>query len=208
MKIEIWSDFACPYCYIGDTRLKKAIKELGLEKEVEITYKTFQLDPSAVKKEPQDYAKLLANKYNKSYSEAKEQVKGMIDSGKEIGLNFNFDILIRNNTTLAHKTAKYSKILGKEKEVVDCIFKAYFEEGADLGDLNTLSNLLKRVGVEKKNLIEELSKGDYTLEIHRDYETASSMNVRGVPFVVIDNKYSISGAQSLEHFKEALKSMG
>lgn len=204
MKIEIWSDFACPYCYIGDNRLKSAIKELGIEKSLDITYKTFQLDPNAVRREPCDYAQLLADKYRKPYSDAKEQVDGMVSSGRELGLNFSFDILIRTNTTLAHKVAKYARDLGREREFIDRVFKGYFEKGLDISNLDSLIVLLKEVGVDTTKLREKLSADNYSLEIKEDYKDASSMDVQGVPFFVIDNRYAISGAQSLEYFKAVL----
>ena len=205
MKIEIWSDFACPYCYIGEKRLEKALEKFQGKEEVEITFKTFQLDPSAVRREPSDYSELIAKKYNIPYHQAKAQIDDMIRSAAELGLTFRYDILIRNNMTLAHQIAKYAKTVGKEKAIINRFFKGYFEEGADLGDLETLVAMSKEAGLDTEKLEKIIEQKSYLSEVIADQKLASSMGITGVPFIIIDNKLSVSGAQSVEYFKLALE---
>jgi len=205
MKIEIWSDFACPYCYIGKKRLEKALEELKKKEETEIVFKSFQLDPSGVRMELSDYSEYMAKKYNIPYDQAKAQVDGMVSSAKELGLDFRYDILIKNNMVLAHQIAKYAKTVGKDKVIVERFFKGYFEEGADLGDLQVLSTMSKEVGLDPQNFKKIIEQKLYLSEVLADQKQASDMGVRGVPFIVIDGKLSVSGAQSIEYFKLALE---
>lgn len=205
MKIEIWSDFACPYCYIGKKRLEKALEELKKKEETEIVFKSFQLDPSGVRMELSDYSEYMAKKYNIPYDQAKAQVDGMVSSAKELGLDFRYDILIKNNMVLAHQIAKYAKTVGKDKAIVERFFKGYFEEGADLGDLQVLSTMSKEVGLDPQNFKKIIEQKLYLSEVIADQKQASDMGVRGVPFIVIDGKLSVSGAQSIEYFKLALE---
>lgn len=205
MKIEIWSDFACSYCYIGKKRLKKALEELKKKEETEIVFKSFQLDPSGVRMELSDYSEYMAKKYNIPYDQAKAQVDGMVSSAKELGLDFRYDILIKNNMVLAHQIAKYAKTVGKDKAIVERFFKGYFEEGADLGDLQVLSTMSKEVGLDPQNFKKIIEQKLYLSEVIADQKQASDMGVRGVPFIVIDGKLSVSGAQSIEYFKLALE---
>ena len=205
MKIEIWSDFACPYCYIGKKRLEKALEELKKKEETEIVFKSFQLDPSGVRMELSDYSEYMAKKYNIPYDQAKAQVDGMVNSAKELGLDFRYDILIKNNMVLAHQIAKYAKTVGKDKVIVERFFKGYFEEGADLGDLQVLSTMSKEVGLDPQNFKKIIEQKLYLSEVLADQKQASDMGVRGVPFIVIDGKLSVSGAQSIEYFKLALE---
>ncbi|MFA6709602.1 MAG: DsbA family oxidoreductase [Fusobacterium sp.] len=205
MKIEIWSDFACPYCYIGKKKLEKALEEFKCKEKVEITFKTFQLNPFEERKEISDYSEHLSKKYNIPYAQAKVQVDGMINSAAELGLNLRYDILIRNKTTLAHEITKYAKTVGKEIEIANCFFKGYFEKGADLGDVNTLFNMCKKVGLDIEKLKKVIEEESYLPEILKDRKEASSIGITGVPFFIINDKITISGAQSIEYFKMALK---
>ncbi|HAS80102.1 MAG TPA: disulfide bond formation protein DsbA [Fusobacteriaceae bacterium] len=205
MRIEIWSDFACPYCYIGKKRLEKALEELKKEEETKIVFKSFQLDPSGVRMELSDYSEYMAKKYNIPYDQAKAQVDGMVNSAKELGLDFRYDILIKNNMVLAHQIAKYAKTVGKDKVIVERFFKGYFEEGADLGDIQVLSTMSKEVGLDPQNFKKIIEQKLYLSEVLADQKQASDMGVRGVPFIVIDGKVSVSGAQSIEYFKLALE---
>ena len=205
MRIEIWSDFACPYCYIGKKRLEKALEELKKEEETKIVFKSFQLDPSGVRMELSDYSEYMAKKYNIPYDQAKAQVDGMVNSAKELGLDFRYDILIKNNMVLAHQIAKYAKTVGKDKVIVERFFKGYFEEGVDLGDIQVLSTMSKEVGLDPQNFKKIIEQKLYLSEVLADQKQASDMGVRGVPFIVIDGKVSVSGAQSIEYFKLALE---
>lgn len=204
MKIEIWSDFVCPYCYLGEKKLEKALDEFQDKDNVEITFRSFQLDPNEVKHERGDYYEFISKKYGVPYESAKSRMDATKSEAAKVGLNYRYDIMIRNNTSLAHQAAKFAKDEGKEKLLVDSFFKAYFEEGADLGNLDTLLSLAGEVGLNIERLGKILKENSYLSKVTDDQKEASNIGITGVPFFVINGKVAVSGAQSIEHFKEAL----
>lgn len=204
MKIEIWSDFACPYCYIGEKKLEKALEEFQDKDDVEITFRSFQLDPNGVKHAGEDINELLAQKYGISYQRAKEQNDSIINAAYDVGLKYRFDILTPNNTALAHEVAKFAKSQCLEKVVVERLFKAYFEEGSDLGDKETLLSLAKEVGLDTVKLEKSLNEEVYKNDVIMDQQNAYNNGIHGVPYFIINDKVAISGAQSISYFKEAL----
>jgi predicted DsbA family dithiol-disulfide isomerase len=204
MKIEIWSDFVCPYCYLGEKKLEKALDEFQDKDNVEITFRSFQLDPNEIKHERGDYYEFISKKYGVPYESAKSRMDATKSEAAKFGLNYRYDIMIRNNTSLAHQAVKFAKDEGKEKLLVDSFFKAYFEEGGDLGNLDTLLSLAGEVGLNIERLGKILKKNLYLSKVTDDQKEASSIGITGVPFFVINGKVAVSGAQSIEHFKEAL----
>jgi predicted DsbA family dithiol-disulfide isomerase len=204
MKIEIWSDFVCPYCYLGEKKLEKALDEFQDKDNVEITFRSFQLDPNEVKHERGDYYEFISKKYGVPYESAKSRMDATKSEAAKFGLNYRYDIMIRNNTSLAHQAVKFAKDEGKEKLLVDSFFKAYFEEGGDLGNLDTLLSLAGKVGLNTGKLEKILKENSHLSKVTDDQKEASRIGITGVPFFVINGKVAVSGAQSIEHFKEAL----
>lgn len=204
MKVEIWSDFACPFCYLGDKKFEMALAEFENKEQVEIEFKSFQLDVHATSHPGEDIHALISKKYGISYEQAKASNDQIIKAAKEVGLQYDFDILKPNNTGLAHEVAKYAAHMGKEKVLVERFFKAYFEEGVDLGIKENLLKLAGEVGIDENELNVVLDKGIYKEAVIKDQEKASDLGIQGVPFFVLDGRYGISGAQSVEHFKMVL----
>lgn len=204
MKIEIWSDFVCPFCYMGERKLELALQEFQHKEEVEITFRSFQLDVDAVKIADKDIYQIIAEKYHISYEESKASNEQIVKAAKEVGLNYRFDLLKPNNSGLAHQIAKFAKAAGKEKILVDRFFKAYFEEGADIGDKETLLDLAKEVQLDLDELNKKLDEEFYKPDVMKDQEEARKLGMNGVPYFVIDGKYGVSGAQSPSHFKAVL----
>jgi predicted DsbA family dithiol-disulfide isomerase len=204
MKIEIWSDFACPYCYLGDRKLALALNEFEHKDEVEISYKSFQLDVHATSHADEDISELIAKKYGISYEQAKASNNSIIIAAKKVGLNYDFDALKPNNTGLAHQVSKYALSSGKEKELVARFFKAYFEEGMDLGVKENLISLGSEVGLDPEGLVKALDLGTYSNDVMLDQKKASELGIRGVPYFVVNDKYAVSGAQSIDYFKSVL----
>ncbi|ADO84229.1 DsbA family oxidoreductase [Ilyobacter polytropus] len=205
MKIEIWSDFVCPYCYLGEKKLEKALETFEDKENIEITFKSFQLNQNEVKHKQGNYYNFISNKYGIPYELAKERMDAIKNEASKVGLNYRYDIMIRNNTSLAHQAAKFAKDEGKEKIFVDRIFKGYFEEGADLGDLKNILFLAGEVGLNINKLENVLKEKSFLSEVTEDQEDASKLGINGVPFFIINDKIAVSGAQSIEHFKGALK---
>jgi predicted DsbA family dithiol-disulfide isomerase len=205
MKIEIWSDFVCPYCYLGEKKLEKALETLENKENIEIIFRSFQVNPNEVKHERGGYYNFISKKYGVPYESAKSRMDDLKNEAAKVGLNYRYDIMIRNNTSLAHQAAKFAKHEGKEKILVDRLFKGYFEEGADLGNLETLLSLAGEVGINTSELEKVLKDNYYLSEVAKDQMEASSIGITGVPFFIINDKVAVSGAQSIEHFKGALK---
>lgn len=204
MHIEIWSDFVCPFCYLGKTRFEKALEQFEHKDDVTITYRSFQLDPQATSHPGVDIHTLIANKYGISIEQAKASNDAIVFQASEVGLNYQFDSLKPNNTRLAHEIAKFAKDKGLESLVVNRLLQGYFEEGADIGDLATLLTLVKEVGIDEGELQNALNNGLYTKEVEKDQQEAHKLGITGVPFFVINNQYGISGAQKITYFTQVL----
>lgn len=204
MKVEIWSDFVCPFCYIGHTKFKLALAALNLQEPVEVVFKSFQLDVNAIRHPNEDIHTLISKKYGMSYEQAKASNQKIIAAAKEVGLAFNFDQLKPNNTGLAHQAAKVAAHVGKEKEFIERLFKAYFEEGVDLGIEENLITLANQVGIEGATLGEALGAGQFKSEVLEDQQKARAQGISGVPHFIVNNRYTISGAQSVDYFKQII----
>jgi predicted DsbA family dithiol-disulfide isomerase len=204
MKVQVWSDYVCPFCYIGKRQLEKAIKESGYEGQVEVELKSFLLDPTTPIDTEQSVYTSLSSKKNIS----EEQVKGMLESvadrAKEVGLNYNFDIMKDANTTAAHRLAKWANTKGKGAELSERLLQSYFLEGGAIGKQNILLSLVEEVGLDRKEAQEILNGNQFADEVKQDISEAGSLGVRGVPFFVIDNKYGISGAQPQPLFEQTI----
>lgn len=205
MKIEIWSDFVCPFCYIGKRRLEMALDKFEHKDEVEITFRSFELDPSAEKKYDESIHELIAKKYGIPVEQAKASNDQLIAQAKTLGLEYNFDTLIPTNTFDAHRLFHYGKAEGKMNELTERILKAYFTDSLDLSDHQVLSRLASEVGLDSKKALEILSTDKYALEVREDEERASALRISGVPFFVFNNKYAVSGAQSPDLFLDVLE---
>lgn len=204
MKIEIWSDFACPYCYIGEKKLEKALTELELQSPVEIEFRSFQLNENAVSHEGEDINALIANKYGIPYEQAKAANDNIVKVAAEVGLKFDFTQIKPGNTRKAHEVLKYSNTMGKGNEIAERLFAAYFEEGVDLSDENSLLGFAEEIGLDKVKVQDIFDQNHYTKAVSEDQKIARQMGVNSVPFFVINDKFTVSGAQSVDHFKMVL----
>ena len=205
MKIEIWADYACPFCYIGKVTLDQAIEQLKLNDQVEIVYKAFQLDPNAPKESNENTIEHLANKYRVSLNEAEKMVNNVVQHANRVGLTMRFDLIKQTNTFDAHRMTKLAKTLNLENELSNNLYKAYFENGKNLADLEVLNELGKLSGIESNSLKEMLNSKLFELDVKRDIEEANRKNVHAVPYFLIDGKRSIKGAQSLDAFIQVLQ---
>lgn len=205
MKIEIWSDFACPYCYIGEKKLEKALAEIELQSSVEIKYRSFQLNVDAVSHQGEDIHGLIAKKYGIPYETAKAANENIVNVAAAVGLNFDFEQIKPGNTRLAHEVSKYSDSMGKGNEIADRLFAAYFEEGVNLSDENSLLELAEEIGLDKARVQEVLEQNRYTDNVAEDQKTARQMGINSVPFFIINDKETVSGAQSVAYFKMVLE---
>jgi predicted DsbA family dithiol-disulfide isomerase len=205
MKVEIWSDFACPFCYIGKKRFERALADFAHKDEVEIVYKAYQLNPNAPKVMVGTAYENFAKSHHMSEEGARKRFDMFTQNAKTEGLVYNYDIIQMTNTLDAHRLAKWANQFGKENELTDRFMKAYFSEGRNLADHNTLLDLIKELGLDVNKAKAILESDDFKLEAKQEMQEGASVGVQGVPFFVIDRKYGISGAQELGYFKQALE---
>lgn len=195
MKIDIWSDFVCPFCYIGKRRLDKALENFKHKDEVEVVYHSFQLDPYAVKGTGENMYESLASKYDVSYEEAVEMTSNVVEQAKLTGLEYNLDTAIQTNTYEALMLTYFAREKGKEKEYIERLMKAYFTDSLDIGNYEVLLQLSEEVGLNKDEVREVLQKDKYRSEFTEDIMLASNYEISAVPFFLINEKYAIPGAQ-------------
>ncbi|RHW34915.1 DsbA family oxidoreductase [Lysinibacillus yapensis] len=205
MKVEVWSDYVCPFCYIGKRQLEKAISESGYEGQIEVELKSFLLDPTTPVDSEQSVIASLAKKYNMSEEQAKGMTNNVAERAKEVGLNYNFDIMKEANTSAAHRLAKWAETKGKGAELSERLLQCYFLEGGAIGKKEVLLDLVKEVGLDANEAQEILASDQYAKEVEEDIAQAQALGVRGVPFFVIDQKYGISGAQPQPLFNQTIE---
>jgi protein disulfide-isomerase len=205
MKIEIWSDIMCPFCYIGKRQLESALAEFP-NKEFEIEWKSFQLDPTITPQSGKDVFTFLAERKGISVEESKEMHKGVTERAKSIGLDYNFEKTIISNSLEAHRIIQLAKTKNLGDEMEEIFFKAYFTEGRDLNDGPTLIELAMKSGLDQVQVLEVLKDETLFLEnVQNDISEAQEIGVQGVPFFVFDRKYAVSGAQPVETFVQTIK---
>ncbi len=205
MKIEIWSDIACPFCYIGKRRLEIALEQFEHKEDVKITFRSFQLDPYAKKNTGMDIHQVLSSKHGMSYEKAKQLNYQLEQQAKEIGLDYHFDTLIPTNSYDALRLSYFSEEKGKMKKMMERLMKAYLVDSLDIGDYATLAGLAGEIGLNEKEALDALADDRYSENIARDSADGLKIGIQGVPFFIINDKYSITGAQPSETFLEILQ---
>lgn len=205
MKIDIWSDIACPFCYIGKRNLELALKDWDPKDEVEIIYHSFQLDPNAKKEGKTNSIELLAKKYGSTVEQAQQMIDRVVTMAKDVGLNYNYEAIISTNTLDAHRLIHLAMKSHKDKEVVEELFKAHFVDGIDISDINELAKVGERAGLDGEEVLKILNSEEYYSEVDNDKYMAAQYEIGSVPFFIFNNKYAISGAQPPEAFLETMK---
>lgn len=208
MKIEIWSDIMCPFCYLGKRHLELALEQLPEIKELEIVYRSFELDPQMENYTGSKMADLLAKKYGMPVDVAIQQQNKIAESGKNVGLDYNFDIMKATNTFMAHRLIKYAKAYDKEKAMLDRIYAAFFNEGKLISDVEALAELASEVGLDKEDAKAALLDEEaYALEVREDEAQAKQYGIDVVPFFVLNDRYAFSGAQPVEDMVDTLRKL-
>lgn len=205
MKVEVWSDFVCPFCYIGKKQLEKAIKDAGYAGQVKIEFKSFLLDPTTPVDTEESVYDNLSKKYGMPMDEVKKMTNSVVERAKEVGLEYNFDEMKTANTLKAHRLVKWAYSRGKGVELTEQLFQAYFIEGKAIGKHDVLLKLVEEVGLIREEAEKVLNSDQFSEEVEKDIKQAQSYGVRGVPFFVFENKYGISGAQPQELFEQTVK---
>ena len=206
MKIEVWSDIMCPFCYIGKRHLELALQQFP-EMEVELVWKSFQLDPTITPQPGKDVYSYLAERKGMSLEDSKQMHKNVVDRAAEVGLVYNYDKAIIANSFDAHRLLHLAKRNGKGDQLKEKLLVAYFTEGKDFGDKQVLTQLGVEVGLNEPDILTVLYTDMYAREVQSDIQEAQEIGVRGVPFFVFDRKYAVSGAQAIEAFVETIQAV-
>lgn len=205
MKIEVWSDIVCPFCYIGKRKLEAALEQFPHRADVVVEFKSYQLDPDTQAYQGQDYYESLAAKFG-SIEKAKEMATGIAEQAKQEGLTFNFAEMKPTNTFAAHRITKYAKEHGKDNLISEKLLYAHFTEAKDVGDIEVLAEIAAASGLDREESLAVLQdKDNYADEVRADIEEAKRYEISGVPFFILNQKYAISGAQPIETFTQALE---
>jgi predicted DsbA family dithiol-disulfide isomerase len=206
MKIEVWSDYVCPFCYIGKRRLEEALEQFPQKDQVEVEFKSFELDPNVPKKNEQSVYEMLARKYGMTVEQAKQMTRNVSEQAASVGLSYHFDNMKEINTFDAHRLAKFAKTHGKEAEVTEKLLYAYFTESKHIGEYETLADIAAAAGLDRQEALAVLhDQNAFANDVRVDEAIAQQYRITGVPYFVINQKYAISGAQPLETFKGALQ---
>ncbi|WP_168122627.1 DsbA family oxidoreductase [Paenibacillus sp. HB172176] len=204
MTVEIWSDFVCPFCYIGETRYEMALKQFEHQGQIETVFRSFELDPGAVSDEGMTTSEMLSKKYGLTMEQVRSSNEQMVQRAADAGLTFHLDDLRVLNTFDAHRLSHYAAEQGKQEELAALLFQAYFDHNRDISDSSVLVEYAVQAGLQEEGAREALGSHRYADEVKRDEAEAVELGVRGVPFFVIDRKYAISGAQDTNVFLETL----
>jgi predicted DsbA family dithiol-disulfide isomerase len=204
MKVEIWSDVVCPFCYIGKRKFENALAQFGHRGEVQVEWKSFQLTPDFVPTPGESIHASLAKKKGVPEAEGRRMNDYMTQAAKEVNLDYQFDKAIPANTFLAHQLIHFGAHNGQQGAMKERLFAAYYLEGQNLNDVDTLVKLAAEIGLDADAARQALAAGTYANEVRRDEYEAQQIGVRGVPFFVFEDKYAVSGAQPSEVFAEVL----
>lgn len=205
MKIEIWSDIMCPFCYIGKKEFEKALSGFSGKDQLDIEWKSYQLAPDLVTAPGKNMDEYLAEHKGISVEEARKMNQYVTDRAKQVGLDFRFDNAIPANTMRAHCLAHFAKKHGKQDEAEEILFHSYFTEGKNIDDLPTLLSLADQLGLDTEELKKALDNNSYYEDVRADIYESFQLGVRGVPFFVFNRKYAVSGAQPDSVFSDTLK---
>jgi len=202
LKIDIWSDVQCPWCYIGKRKFEAGVAEFG--RPVEIEYHSFELAPDT----PLDFAgtpkEYLAERKGLSGEQVDAMLERVTGIAAELGLAYDYDSIKQTNTIKAHELLHLAKAHGKQLEMKERLLKAYFEQGIHVGHIDSLAELAAEVGLDRAEVVQALANETYLAAVKADVAQAEAYGIHGVPFYVIDGKFGISGAQDPATFAQAL----
>lgn len=200
IQIEIWSDVVCPFCYIGKRNFESALHKFGSSEDVEVIWKSFQLDPEMISKPDQSAYEYLAERYGRSIEWAQQAHERVIEMAKSVGLDFRFDRAKIANTFDAHRLIQLAKKHDRANQMEEVLFQSYFTDGKDISDISELVSLSKMVGIKSEDAEKVLQGSDFGNAVRQDIIEAQQLGVKGVPFFVFNRKYAVSGAQPAEEF--------
>ena len=204
MQIDIWSDIACPWCYVGKRRFEQALARFPHRDDITVRWRSFELDPGAPESHDEPQAELLARKYNVPVEQARAMNARMAAAAAEEGLTFHFDRVRVGNTFDAHRLVHLAERSGRQDAMKERLMRAYLTEGEAIGRRDVLQRLGEEVGLDAAQVRATLAGDTYASEVRADELQARQLGINGVPFFVLGGKYGVSGAQSAELLLEAM----
>jgi predicted DsbA family dithiol-disulfide isomerase len=209
MKVEIWSDVMCPFCYIGKRKFETALENFENRESIEIVWKSFQLNPTQETNPDKNITEYLAEVKGWTLGYAKQMNDYVTNMAAQVGLHYDFDKAVIANSFDAHRVVQLAKKHGKGDAMEERLFKAYFTEGLNTADHETLLRLGTDIGLDAAEVKQVLASDQFAKDVKADIHEARQVGVTGVPFFVFNQKYAVSGAQAPETFLGALnKSFG
>jgi len=205
LHVEIWSDIACPWCYVGKRRFEAALEGFEHRDEVWVTWRSFELDPGAPRERPEDAATHLAEKYGTGREQALEMQRTMTEAAAGDGLDFRFDLLRGGNTFDAHRLLHLAAANGVQDALKERLMRAYLTEGELIGDHEVLTRVAVEAGLDAEQARAVLASDRYAEEVRGDERTGASLGISAVPFFVVDRALGASGAQPPAALGELLR---
>ena len=204
MKIEIWSDIMCPFCYIGKRHLESALESAPFTKEITIEWKSYQLNPDYHNTTNESLYDYLARAKGMSVAQATQLTGNVLEMANNAGLELDFELSVPANSFDAHRFLHFAKTKGLQNEAEEALFHAHFMEGKDIASKAILSTIGQALGLRKDEVDQALAGDDFAEAVRYDLYESQQIGIRGVPYFVIDRKYALSGAQPVETFKAAI----
>lgn len=206
MKVEIWSDIACPYCYIGKRKFENALAKFPHANEIELVWHSYELNPDLPKRPlGQSYYEYFAGLHGSSIEEVKADLQGLVDLAKEVGLDYHFEKLVVANTSDALRLVKLAKKHKLADETEEVLFKAYFVDGEDISDRVTLVRLGTSVGIPEDEIMTLLNGDEFVIDIEADIRfSEDELDLEYIPFYLFNGKDIIQGSLAEEEYLDVL----
>jgi protein disulfide-isomerase len=204
MKVEIWSDIMCPFCYIGKRKFEQALDVFPHRDNIDVIWRSYQLDPTISYEPGRDLYSYLAERKGKTLEWSKSVHQHLTDTAREVGLTYHFDKAIIANSFDAHRLIQLAKKYGKGDAAEERLFSAYFTEGRNVSDHDTLISLGVEIGLDRDEIKKVLDSDAYANDVTHDGIEAQQLGAQGVPFFVMDRKYGVAGAQPVDAFSQTL----
>ena len=206
LQVSVWSDIACPWCYVGKRRFEAALAGFEHAADVEVTWKSFELDPSAPRVRPaENYAQRLAAKYGQTRAQAQARIDQLVEIARSEGITMDFTRIQPGNTFDAHRLLHLARAHGLQTQLKERLLRAYLSEGRAIGEHETLLSAAQDVGLDVDAAQALLATDQYATEVRRDEEEARQLGISGVPCFVLAQRYAVEGAQPAAHMRQALE---
>jgi len=205
VRVDIWSDIVCPWCYIGKRRFEAALATFSHAAELEVTFHSFELDPHSVRVHEGSHVEYLTNKFRVAPAQAQQMIDRVTNIAADVGLEFHLEKARGGNTFDAHRLLHLAKHQGKQAALKERLMRAYFTEGQSIADHDVLVKLAGEIGLDEANARDVLESTRFTAEVRGDEQIATELNISGVPFYVLGARVGLSGAQPSEVMLEALE---